>query len=45
VVLRFQSPEVEEKWFVFYPLVIFSVSFFFCNHALFVLRTKSLMER
>jgi len=27
-----------------YPLVVF-FSFFFCNHALFVLGTKSLMQR
>jgi len=35
----FQSPEVEERWFVCYTLVIFFL-LFFCNHAGFVLRYK-----
>jgi len=40
-VLRFQSPEVEVRWFVVLSLDGFFL--FFCNHGLFVLGTKSLM--
>jgi len=36
--LRFQSPEVEERWFVAYLLVGFF--FFFCNPAFIVSRYK-----
>jgi len=39
LVLRFQLPEVYERWFVSYLLVVF-VFAFFCNHALFVSRYK-----
>jgi len=42
--LRFQSPEVEERWFVSYLLVVFSFFFFVIMRSLF-LGTKSLMQR
>jgi len=39
LVLRFQSPEVEERWFVVLSLGRF-LFFFFCNHAFIVFRVK-----
>ena len=40
--LRFQSPEVEERWFVSYPLVGFFFLLVFCNHQFLVSRYKRL---
>jgi len=45
VVLRFQSPEVERRWFVFYLLVVFFFFFFFVIMRSLFLGTKSLMQR
>jgi len=45
LVLRFQSPEVEERWFVAYLLVVFFLFFFFVIMGYLFLGTKSLMQR
>jgi len=41
LVLRFQSPEVEERWFVSYLLVGFFFFFFFLNHV-FIVKVQEL---
>jgi len=46
VVLRFQSPHVEERCLVAYLMVVFSFfSSFVCNDVFIDLGTKSLMQR